>query len=370
MARLLVIEDEAPLLQTILSTLQFAGFEVVGALDGAAGVELAKTYHPDLVISDIRMPEMDGYGVLQALRADPMTEAVPLIFLTAKTEREEMRYGMNLGADDYIPKPFTLSELVAAVETRLAKQARYTDLQQQFTEVSKSEQLKSDMLTIAAHDLRNPITTIRTALNVLMHKFGEEFANNELSSIKSAALHVESIATHILSSERTQKSAEAEQALNLKELVTLCYQDLCEQAHAKSITFECQVPPAAIMVQGDPLQLREAVHHLLHNAIQYTPAGGTVTLRLHRAGRKALLLVQDTGRGMPASQIDQLFQPLPGGLHLVKNVIERHQGRVFVESVPGQGSVFGFFLPVYRPAPKPDDRRKSIFRLIGRIKNL
>lgn len=395
MARLLVIEDEAPLLQSILNTLHFAGFDVVGALDGAAGVELAKTYHPDLVISDIRMPEMDGYGVLQALQANPNTASVPLIFLTAKTERDEMRYGMALGADDYIPKPFTLAELVTAVETRLAKQVRFTELQQQLAEVSKSEQLKSEMLMIAAHDLRSPLTSIRAALYLLTTRFGDEFVAStcrELNSIEAAARRMEAITTNILSLERIQQIAEGDQILtvNLSELVTTVYQEFQEQAQQKTLSFECRISPADIIVPGDPFQLREAVHNLLNNAIKYTPVKGTVTVRLHQTGRKALLLVEDNGPGIPAGEIDLLFQPfhrVPSaeilrtdgtglGLHLVKNIIERHRGRVFVESVQGQGSVFGFFLPACKPAESlvdetaARDGQRFVLRLISHIKSL
>jgi DNA-binding NarL/FixJ family response regulator/anti-sigma regulatory factor (Ser/Thr protein kinase) len=115
----LVIEDEAPLRQEILESLGFEGFEATGAENGWAGVQMARDRAPDLVICDIMMPELDGYGVLEALRSDSTTATTPFIFLTAKSLRDDMRRGMELGADDYITKPFSSTELLAAVRARL-----------------------------------------------------------------------------------------------------------------------------------------------------------------------------------------------------------------------------------------------------------
>ena len=119
MTKILVIEDEAPLLEEILQTLHYEGYQVAGAPDGQVGLQMAQRDQPDLIISDIAMPRLDGYGVLKGLRQDPATAATPLIFLTAKAEKTFMRHGMELGADDYVTKPFTNSELLSAVRARL-----------------------------------------------------------------------------------------------------------------------------------------------------------------------------------------------------------------------------------------------------------
>lgn len=102
MTSILVIEDEAPLLEEIVALLRFEDFEVIGAPDGNVGVQLARAHLPDLVISDIMMPGLDGYGVLQALQDDPATNRLPFIFLTARADHAQVRQGMQLGADDYV----------------------------------------------------------------------------------------------------------------------------------------------------------------------------------------------------------------------------------------------------------------------------
>ncbi len=126
MKTILVIEDEPTIRENILGILEINGFQVLGAEDGLAGVQQAKTYLPDLILCDILMPGIDGYGVLAALRKDTGTAMIPLIFLSAKAERSDFRLGMNLGADDYLTKPFSSQELVAAVSSRLLKQTALT----------------------------------------------------------------------------------------------------------------------------------------------------------------------------------------------------------------------------------------------------
>ena len=121
--KILLIEDNPEVRENTNEILDLAGYNVVTAQNGKVGVELAQKEKPDLIICDIMMPELDGYGVLHLLRKNAETETVPFIFLTAKTERSDFRKGMELGADDYITKPFDDSELLSAVEVRLKKSA-------------------------------------------------------------------------------------------------------------------------------------------------------------------------------------------------------------------------------------------------------
>ncbi len=135
MKKILVIEDEEFVRENIVELLDAEGFEVIGAEDGRMGLNLAKAMVPDLILCDVMMPELDGYGVLTALRQDSILAAVPFIFLTAKAAKADLRQGMELGADDYLTKPFTRAELLGAIISRLKKQAavqeRYhTELQQ------------------------------------------------------------------------------------------------------------------------------------------------------------------------------------------------------------------------------------------------
>lgn len=124
MERILIIEDEPEMRRNLATILRLEGFEPVVAEHGRAGVDLARRQRPDLVVCDVMMPELDGYGVLEALRADPATARTPFIFLTARGERPDVRAGMNLGADDYLTKPVVKADLLAAIRARLARAAQ------------------------------------------------------------------------------------------------------------------------------------------------------------------------------------------------------------------------------------------------------
>ena len=123
MKKILVVEDTAAVREEILDLLRFEGFDVIGAEDGLFGVQRAREFLPDLIICDILMPGLDGYGVLEALRKEPVTAMIPFLFLTAKAAKEDIRQGMEFGADDYLTKPFYTEELLAAISARLARQA-------------------------------------------------------------------------------------------------------------------------------------------------------------------------------------------------------------------------------------------------------
>jgi DNA-binding NarL/FixJ family response regulator len=130
MAKILVIEDEPEMRRNLLTILKLEKFNASGAENGRSGVELARREKPDLILCDVMMPELDGYGVLQALRDDPATLTTPFIFLTAKGEKPDIRAGMNLGADDYLTKPVGKADLLNAITARLRRQ--HQQAQQEF----------------------------------------------------------------------------------------------------------------------------------------------------------------------------------------------------------------------------------------------
>ena len=128
MKTILVIEDDYVIRENILKILKAEGFDVMGAENGMQGLSLAMSNLPDVILCDVLMPELNGYGVLMALRANPATATVPFVFLTGKADRAEIRQGMELGADDYLTKPFTKAELVGAIAIRLKKQEAFAEL--------------------------------------------------------------------------------------------------------------------------------------------------------------------------------------------------------------------------------------------------
>ncbi|WP_019500069.1 putative bifunctional diguanylate cyclase/phosphodiesterase [Pseudanabaena sp. PCC 6802] len=147
MTKILVIEDMESLREEMIEALSYEGFDVIGAENGVVGVRLALEHLPNLIVCDVMMPELDGYETLATLRREPSTATIPFIFLTAKADKADMRQGMELGADDYLTKPFTIEELLSAIAARLKKQAT---LQERVERELK--QTESRMTYLAQHD--------------------------------------------------------------------------------------------------------------------------------------------------------------------------------------------------------------------------
>ncbi len=174
MKKVLVIEDEQILRKNILKILKAEGFESLGAADGYEGIDLARSENPDLIVCDIMMPELDGYGVLKTLQADRETAMIPFIFLTAKTDRADMRQGIELGADDYLVKPFDADELLRAIETRFKKQDllldRMASLSDELTRLQQFLNAKDGLMENLDRELRRPMSNIKVALTMLQNK--------------------------------------------------------------------------------------------------------------------------------------------------------------------------------------------------------
>jgi two-component system, OmpR family, alkaline phosphatase synthesis response regulator PhoP len=178
MKKILVIEDDKAIQSVVLKLLTAEGFEAIGSDSGTTGVELAQQLLPDLIICDVMMPKLDGFAVLTTLRQQSATATIPFIFLTAKTDRTDFRQGMELGADDYVTKPFTRGELVGAITARLNKQAVVLEqlnverqekavLEQKMQSLQVFTEAKDSLLNNLSEELRNPLSNIRMALQML-----------------------------------------------------------------------------------------------------------------------------------------------------------------------------------------------------------
>ncbi|GBE92238.1 response regulator [Nostoc cycadae] len=186
--KILVIEDEIQICSNIQQILSLSDFQTISANNGLDGLRLAKSEKPDLICCDIMMPDLDGYGVLKTLRKDPETDSIPVIMLTAKVERGDLRQGMELGADDYITKPFSPEELLKAIEMRLARVAKPNLMKQKYEqerqqniklkhEIQSNQQkieetkqladMRHEVLEKLLQDLGNPLSNINMAVYML-----------------------------------------------------------------------------------------------------------------------------------------------------------------------------------------------------------
>lgn len=165
MTTILVIEDQQPIRENITAILETEGYHVIAAKDGSFGLRLVREKQPDLVVCDIMMPGIDGYGVLNALRHNPMTAAIPFIFLSARSDRLDQRQGMNLGADDYLTKPFTRHELLDSIRARLQKHSM----------IMKRSQL-AQRQTLILEEKLSALEEHSVESDRLLEQFSEEFS--------------------------------------------------------------------------------------------------------------------------------------------------------------------------------------------------
>lgn len=195
MTKVLIIEDDKSVQDNVIDILELEGFSVIFADNGLLGVLMARAERPDLIICDIMMSELDGYGVLEQLRQDATTSTIPFIFLTAKAETPDLRQGMELGADDYLTKPFTPLELRKAITIRLEKHAammekynqereRALKYQKQAQERQNLIETQEDFLRKIIVDLRDPLSNINIAIQLLANSNDDAVRERYLSILK------------------------------------------------------------------------------------------------------------------------------------------------------------------------------------------
>ncbi|MCX6915856.1 MAG: response regulator [Verrucomicrobia bacterium] len=349
--KLLVIDDELMFCQVLIKFLSKQGFQVVAASEGKAGVELAAEMLPDLIVCDLKMPVMDGYAVLAALRRDPRLADIPLIFLTGQSEPCQVRQGMNLGADDYLTKPVNLDDLLSAVQARLGR--RRAQRQRQEKQLERATQLFGGIM----HDLRDPLFVVLGYTDLLRDGQGKTDGGREqpkqiLDRMQQAVLRMQAIVseTLFLARSRMQRLPFDPGPFDLR--------DFCEQMvadHEASGRLEFQGTAGRFPITADALRLRQALDNLVSNALKYSD--GKVVLSLSASADHYLIEVRDQGIGIPADEQGEIFEPFfrasntgsrTGhglGLSAVKSCIEQHGGSVRFTSDCEQGTTFIVELP-------------------------
>lgn len=323
-----------------------------------------KTLQPDLVLDVSKDPDyVANVPGIQAQMTIPLMSQERLIGTLNVQTREPSRFTAQI---------FNFIKLLSARIASSLDNARlyyilskqYEELENVYDHVSGLEQLKSQIIRIAAHDLRNPLGVISGYLQVIEGDPGltlPDHTKEQLKIIGESADRIDKISRDILTLERVQSSQRgiSMEMVDLTEMVRTAYNDHVAQASLKEQDFQL-TPLPALLVQGDSILLRECVNNLIGNAIKYTPNKGRVTVNLKLDKNTAVFEVEDTGVGIPEDQQTDLFKPfyrvklketrdIKGtglGLSLVKNIIERHNGSICFHSVYTKGSTFGFELPI------------------------
>jgi two-component system sensor histidine kinase/response regulator len=353
MARVLLIDDDAALREVQAELLSAAGHQTMQAATGVAGIEAIRSTRPDLVLCDVNMPGMDGYAVLEAVRADPQLASTPFLFLTGLDARHHFRAAMSLGADDYLAKPVRERDLVAAVEARLTRRA---------AERRESErrvaELRRSVSFLLPHELRTPLTVILGGSEML-RDLHQEMTPKEIgemaTTISKAAQRLHRMAENYLlhvgmELERLTVAESPARALSGTAGADLVRDAAYAQAREYGREGDLQMALAEATLPLAEPYVRKAVSELVDNALKFSEAGTPIKVSLTAPGGRVALSVGDAGRGMTLDQIREvgafrqfnravLEQQGSGlGLILVKGIIEASGGIFDIKSAMGEGT--------------------------------
>ncbi|MEG3906738.1 response regulator [Microcoleus sp. w2-18bC1] len=362
MAKILVIEDEEAIRENILELLEAENFEGIGAINGKLGIKLAIEQIPDLILCDMMMPEVDGHGVLKALRSEPLTATIPFIFLTAKADKVDIRTGMELGADDYITKPCTPQELLKAIAIRLEKQKTISRQSQKTL-----DELRTNISMSLPHELRTPLNAILGFSELILSEYQvlEEADILEMIGQIQTSGHrlYRLIQNFLLYAELEIAATNPELLKEMRNSEFSCVKSLLsqkarQQAKHANRTDDLQLNLQDSSVAIDSVRLAKIVEELLDNAFKFSLEGTPVLLSTFVENQTFILSVKDQGRGMTTDQIAQLeayrqfdrklYQQagLGLGLAIVQLLVELHGGEFKIESLPQQETIVCVSLPV------------------------
>ncbi|BAY35151.1 multi-sensor signal transduction histidine kinase (plasmid) [Nostoc carneum NIES-2107] len=351
----LIVDDNADMRDYLTSILS-EYVEVEAVADGAAAIAAVNQRVPDLVLSDVMMPGLDGFELLQALRADARTKEVPIILLSARAGEESVIEGLQAGADDYLIKPFSATELVTRVNA-------YLQMAQLRSEALRSERTinrrKDEILSTVSHELNTPLVAILGWTRLLRSSPpSSAMLWKALESIERNATLQAKLVQDLLDISRITAG---KIHLNLEPVALQGVIDQAiatvRQCETKDIHLDCQLAAAPTIVQGDPERLQQIILNLLTNAVKFTPTGGRIAVSLQTDENQADIIVSDTGCGIDSDflpyifdtfrQADGVKKGLGLGLAIARSLVELHGGTIHAQSPGvGQGATFIVKLPL------------------------
>lgn len=351
---ILVIDDEAIFREATAMALQRKGYGTLEAADGVDGGEVARRSLPDLIICDVNMERLDGYGLLANLRKDPATATIPFILMTGMSDTAGMRRGMELGADDYLPKPFTGPQLFSAVEARLAKQR----VLKQSAE-KKLADLRANLSLALPHEMITPLNGIYGLAEILKTDAEsltpEEIADYGGTILQSAERLHRTVQNFLLFGKLEMQASDGETVQALRQQVTGDLPALIE-ARARHLAenagrladISLRLTDGRAAIGAD--LLTKLVDELIDNALKFSKPGTPVRISSELRQDKIIFTVTDRGCGMSAEDIasigaylqfqrrDREQQGSGLGLAIAGRIAELHNGALSVESQPNTGT--------------------------------
>jgi signal transduction histidine kinase len=354
--RILLADDNADM-RDYVRRLLAEHYEVLAVPDGLAALAAARGKSPSLVLTDIMMPGLDGFGLLRELRADPTTQNIPVILLSARAGEESAVEGLNAGADDYLTKPFSAQELMARVRTHLALAQARLEWANKLEQSNK--ELESFSYSIS-HDLRTPLRAIDGFSKALLDEYSgklDEHACHYLQRVRTAAQKMSTLINNLLDLSRVSRGALQKEAINLTELARGIIAGLQSSEPARKVAVDIA---EGLSATADRRLVTIVLGNLLGNAWKYTAQEPTAQIAFGKNNdnteHASVFYVRDNGVGFDMAYVNKLFTPFSRlhsdsefegtgvGLATAQRVIARHGGRIWAEAAVRAGATFYFTL--------------------------
>lgn len=371
--RILIVDDIQANRDLLVRRLERQGHQTVVAESGSEALSLLASTPFDLVLLDIMMPGMDGYETLQRIKEDPTLLHIPVVMITAVDETESVVRCIELGAADYLSKPFNPVLLRARIGSCLREKRAwdrevglFDELQKSYRHLKALETMRDDLTHMIVHDLRTPLTSILVGLQTLESVGDLNEIQQEMLGLSMDGGHtLLGMINDLLDIDKMEKGSLqlGYEVVSPNELIHSSVAQVALLARNKNINLTQDADNSLPSFSGDGDKLRRTLVNLIGNALKFTPSGGSVDVSVKQPESDAgtlVFAVQDTGEGIPKEAFERVFEKfgqvenrMAGrkmstglGLTFSKMAVEAHGGRIWVESEPGQGSTFFFILPM------------------------
>lgn len=364
--KILIVDDVTSNVLLLKILLTNEKFQICTASNGHQCVEVARSEHPDLILLDVMMPELNGFDTAVILKKDPLTADIPIIFLTALNSPSDLVHGFQVGAHDFLTKPFNKEELIMRVMHQISLVAAKRYIIEQNEKLKWIISNRDKMYSVIAHDLRSPMASIRMVLNLCVNVVTPDMVGEEIFGLLDKA-NRESEETHDLldnllkwTKSQTGRLEVAYQNLELDDIVPGVVDIFTMIAEMKKIKLQYIPSEEHLKVRADNDMMKTVVRNFISNAIKFTPEGKGIEVYYKKSGEFAKISVRDHGVGIAPERIDTLFhkgETTYGtggeegsglGLQLCADFARKNGGDVMVESTLGEGSTFSFLVPLLK----------------------
>ena len=366
--KILIVDDVVSNVLLLKILLTNDKFQVCTASNGNMCIEMARSEHPDLILLDVMMPELNGFDTAVILKKDPETHEIPIIFLTALNNPSDLVKGFQVGANDFLTKPFNKEELIMRVMHQIQLVAAKRIIVKQNEELKRTISNRDKMYSVIAHDLRSPMASIRMVLNLAVNVVSREVVGDEIFELLDKA-NRESEETHDLldnllkwTKSQTGRLSVVYQDLDLDDIVPGVVDIFRMIAEMKKIDLKYLPAVEKLTVHGDNDMIKTIIRNFLSNAVKFTPEGKGVEVFYEREGDFARISVRDHGVGIDPERVEAIFRTGETtygtggeegsglGLQLCQDFARKNGGEVRVESTLGVGSTFSFTIPLKKDA--------------------